>query len=815
MKKSNLCQFTILLVWAAFIWTMGSSCSASKPEQPGTSLAALAPASTASNLAFLPQYREAFDSSPGYKALEILNTSPFVRAQTTKFYGSHFPFPDTANQNAKKLDETSVSISKLLEMNLMKNPANKLRLASELSRFGLMILDIFAHHEIDHDAINLNNIHVQNIDFFSDGLINWDKTYLYLSGFENARTRHRDSGIRKVNEPFKNTSFDQHKKDLLASIRTVLQSHQDYIACSALFSFFSDELLLPGTDHSTFLAQEAFPQLDRFFQNLMLEYSPQSEQQYPHLKDCIPLSKILDLKIMDYYPNRIQMAAQLSAFSLRMLNQFKRKPRGELDLSNIYIKHFDFDEFGLIDWRKTRFVIGVPDVDHPAIPSSKSTISLMRHFKLQALKKFLKTLLLEEYEGIDSPYHTTYHNILDRHFKHNSKIPVRESEIAITDITLNHLDTLYGDNLENALTDTPRENDPSILGSGSSGRVLKLNYFGPKALKIQHPNLSPELFRHFQQESEFLEMLNHEKYFPKIYKKGISPKNEHYFVMDLLENQTLEKTLESATANLNQKGRLQLAKIIAIAGVQAIESLRQKGIVHRDIKPENILLKNLFIKNGEIQNPEKTELFFIDFSVAIKTSDARENFKPNGNMFGTLDYMDPKILQEPASHVHDLYSLSVVLSRILSPVAGGLIRNTGELTIPGAFLFKYDLTDPDTFRKHLNHNQIPDSDEMVNFFHQTMSSDHPRITEPYSYLATFLGALNSLNPHTENTVFNYEESISRHNRGRQETSLYGTPNSLFNEVAPPKYAENKRIGIISRLSRYISGFKARYFEKAA
>jgi serine/threonine-protein kinase len=122
---------------------------------------------------------------------------------------------------------------------------------------------------------------------------------------------------------------------------------------------------------------------------------------------------------------------------------------------------------------------------------------------------------------------------------------------------------------------------------------------------------------------------------------------EDYFVMELLEGQTL-------AALLGPTGTFELAEALRILGLVAegLDHAHSKGIIHRDIKPSNIML----LPDGRPK--------IMDFGVAHLSSTV---ITTAGEFLGSPSYMAPEqVTSSKASPRTDLFSLAVVAYEMLT-----------------------------------------------------------------------------------------------------------------------------------------------------
>ncbi len=121
-----------------------------------------------------------------------------------------------------------------------------------------------------------------------------------------------------------------------------------------------------------------------------------------------------------------------------------------------------------------------------------------------------------------------------------------------------------------------------------------------------------------------------------------------YLVMEYVPGGTLDDHADAATL-------LPVPKVVEIAFkcIRALDYAFQRGVVHRDIKPGNIL----FSPDGDIK--------VSDFGASFQESRAHETTQLTG--IGSPAYMSPEQIRlEPLNHQTDIYSLGVVLYKLLT-----------------------------------------------------------------------------------------------------------------------------------------------------
>ncbi|GEM_PF-2543838 len=123
----------------------------------------------------------------------------------------------------------------------------------------------------------------------------------------------------------------------------------------------------------------------------------------------------------------------------------------------------------------------------------------------------------------------------------------------------------------------------------------------------------------------------------------------HYFVMELVEGQSLKELLA--------KGPLPVDRAVRIAteAARALAAAHEAGVVHRDVKPGNLLIDT------------KGRVRVADFGLAKDLSDA--SLTTTGTVFGTPSYMAPEQAAGETSRISprtDVYALGAVLYEMLT-----------------------------------------------------------------------------------------------------------------------------------------------------
>ena len=206
--------------------------------------------------------------------------------------------------------------------------------------------------------------------------------------------------------------------------------------------------------------------------------------------------------------------------------------------------------------------------------------------------------------------------------------------------------------------------DVREIGQGGMGVVYE-GFYGNKKVaikEIRHDYLSEvELIKRFQLEARVLEKLNHPsivkiikplhyastKYYPAFECNG-----NLYIAMEFVEGCTLDKFIRTSGGALQEKLAVELMSKI----LDAMEYVRQQGLVHRDIKPSNIIIK------------PNNDICIIDFGIV---KDIHSNGMTTGRcILGTNGYMSPEQAEGGLTidSRTDIYSLGCVLFYMVTGV---------------------------------------------------------------------------------------------------------------------------------------------------
>src|SRR5579863_9793547 len=172
------------------------------------------------------------------------------------------------------------------------------------------------------------------------------------------------------------------------------------------------------------------------------------------------------------------------------------------------------------------------------------------------------------------------------------------------------------------------------------------------ALKVIHRELAgnKEVVQRFFQEAKAVNKIGNE-HIVEIHDFGITPENDHFYIMEYLEGQTLAGLLTKDRV-LDVMRALHIGAQIA----NALAAAHAAGVIHRDLKPDNVMLTN------RLGDPDFVKL--LDFGLAkMFTGGAGAVKTAAGILLGTPQYMSPEACESKpgVDHRTDIYALGVLL----------------------------------------------------------------------------------------------------------------------------------------------------------
>jgi hypothetical protein len=190
----------------------------------------------------------------------------------------------------------------------------------------------------------------------------------------------------------------------------------------------------------------------------------------------------------------------------------------------------------------------------------------------------------------------------------------------------------------------------SEIGSGGMAVVYKAvqeplgRVVAVKALK---PSIAvdSQFAKRFEREAHFMASLQHENIL-HVY-DFIKERGTMHIIMEYVEGIDLYDLLERAP-----RLPVEVAAIIGLQVVRALDYAHFRGIIHRDIKPANVIISH----RGEVK--------LMDFGIA--RDDTLADLTETGTGLGTPSYMSPEqILGDKLDFRSDIFSLGIVLYQMI------------------------------------------------------------------------------------------------------------------------------------------------------
>jgi eukaryotic-like serine/threonine-protein kinase len=202
------------------------------------------------------------------------------------------------------------------------------------------------------------------------------------------------------------------------------------------------------------------------------------------------------------------------------------------------------------------------------------------------------------------------------------------------------------------------------LGEGGFGTVYAAEHPVLKrraAVKVLHQvaGVDSDAVLRFMSEAQAVNQIQ-SRHIVDVFSFGRLPDGRHFYVMDLLDGEPLDRTVERL-GRLEVPAALQLLRPIA----EALDAAHAAGIVHRDLKPQNIFL------SWDSQGDTVPKLLDFGLAKLLVMSTVQT---ASGTPMGTPLYMSPEQARgEKVDGRADVYAFGVLCHELLTgrvPISG-------------------------------------------------------------------------------------------------------------------------------------------------